>query len=302
MIRFISSSGFRQWVVLGLLLGSGNLAAAEPGTPATATSQPKLKGLLITGGCCHDYDLQKRIVTEGLSQRVSIAWDIVHEGDPNDRTYQISVYNRPQWSQGYDVIVHNECFGSVEDIPFVERIVRGHTETGIPAVVLHCSMHTYRAAATDEYRKLLGVTSRRHEKGGRNLAVKPAAKDHPIMKGFPDSWTTPGDELYVIENLWPNCVPLAVAYGEDTKQDHPVIWTNTYGKARVFGTTLGHNNLTMSADVWLDCVARGLLWTVEKLNEDGTPAQGYAGTGKQPFSFEAGRKTGTPTEAKRPKS
>jgi hypothetical protein len=187
----------------------------------------------------------------------------------------------------------------VEDVKFVERIVRGHTETGVPAVVLHCSMHTYRAAATDEWRKLLGVTSRRHEKGGRALEVKPDAKgkEHPIMTGFPASWTTPGDELYVIENLWPNFTPLAQAYGEDTRQNHPVIWTNTYGKARVFGTTLGHNNLTMSAEPWLDCVARGLLWTLGKLNEDGSPAAGFAGTGKRPFSFELAQASGAPREA-----
>ena len=221
----------------------------------------------------------------------------MHEGDPEDRTYEISVYNNPNWSSGYDVIVHSECFGSVENVDFVERIVKGHRDTGVAAVVLHCSMHAYRAAVTDEWRKLLGVTSRRHEKGGRELDVKPAS-DHPIMKSFPDSWTTPGDELYVIENVWPNCTPLAKAYGEDTKQDHVVMWTNTYGKAKVFGTTLGHNNLTMSAEPWLDAVARGLLWSVGKLNEDGSPAAGYAGTGKAPFSFERLR-TGEPTPAKR---
>jgi type 1 glutamine amidotransferase len=271
-------------------------------TIAAETKATKLKGLLITGGCCHDYERQKVILTEGLSQRVSISWDIVHEGDPNDRTYKISVYNNPNWSRGYDVIVHSECFGSVEDVKFVEQIVRGHTETGIPAVVLHCSMHTYRAAATDEWRKLLGVTSRRHEKGGRALDVKPAAISDPIMKGFPASWTTPGDELYVIENLWPNCTPLAIAYGEDTKQDHPVIWKNTYGKARVFGTTLGHNNLTMSADAWLDCVARGMLWTLDKLNPDGSPAAGFEGSGKRPFSFEVAQAGGSPKEANWAKS
>lgn len=269
---------------------------------AEETAPKKLKGLLITGGCCHDYERQILILTEGLSQRVSITWDVVHEGDPKDRAYQLSVYNNPRWSRGYDVVVHNECFGAVEDVQFVEQIVRGHTETGVPAVVLHCSMHTYRTAATDEYRKLLGVTSRRHEKGGRALEVKPAANSHPIMTGFPAYWTTPGDELYVIENVWPNCVPLATAYGQDTKQDHPVIWTNTYGKARVFGTTLGHNNLTMGADIWLDCVARGLLWTLGKLNDDGSPAAGFAGSGKRPFSFEVAQAAGAPTEANWSKS
>ena len=43
---------------------------------AQEESTAKLQGLLVTGGCCHDYDRQKLIITEGLSQRVNIEWDI----------------------------------------------------------------------------------------------------------------------------------------------------------------------------------------------------------------------------------
>ena len=274
--RFVVCSA---WFVALLLVSHAVARAAEP-APQPA---PKLKGLLITGGCCHDYARQKQIITEGISQRVSIAWDIVHEGDGNDRTHRVSVYKKPNWAAGYDVIVHNECFGAVDDPAFVESIVKGHTDTGIPAVVLHCSMHSYRAAPTDAWRKLLGVTSRRHEKGGRNLEVKPIAVGHPILHSFPDVWTTPGDELYVIEKQWPQCTPLARAFGIDTNADHTVVWTNEYEKVRVFGTTLGHNNETMLSKVWLDLVSRGLLWTLGKLEPNGQPAAGWEGSGRQPF-------------------
>src|SRR5687768_1309351 len=89
---------------------------------ADAKPKTKLKGLIITGGCCHDYLRQNVILSEGLSQRVSIAWDIVYEGDPNDREYKISVYNNPNWSTGYDVVVHNECYGHMKDVKFLEGI------------------------------------------------------------------------------------------------------------------------------------------------------------------------------------
>ncbi|HCN78424.1 MAG TPA: heme-binding protein, partial [Verrucomicrobiales bacterium] len=75
--------------------------------------------------------------------------------------------------------------------------------------------------------------------------------------------------------LYPDFVPLAKAYGEDTKQDHHLVWVNTYGKGRVFGTTMGHNNSTMEDPVFLDLVARGLLWSCGKLNDDGKPLPGY---------------------------
>jgi type 1 glutamine amidotransferase len=52
-------------------------------------------------------------------------------------------------------------------------------------------------------------------------------------------------------------------------------WVNTYGKARVFGTTVGHYNHTMQDPVYLDYVARGLLWACGKLDEEGNPLPGY---------------------------
>ena len=64
-------------------------------------------------------------------------------------------------------------------------------------------MHSYRAATIDDWRELLGVTSRRHTRQFQ-IPVKVAAKDHPAMKGFKADWVTPTDELYVIEKLWPN--------------------------------------------------------------------------------------------------
>jgi uncharacterized protein len=249
-------------------------------------TKPKLKGLIVAGGCCHDYPRQKLIISEGLSQRISISWDIVHEGDNAGRKYQVSTYSKPGWSDGYDVVVHNECFGGIEDVAFVEGIVNEHKRSGVPAVFVHCAMHSYRAAKTDEWRKLIGVTSRRHERTKRSLDVRNLAADNPIMAGFPKTWKTPNGELYVIENMWPNCTPLAAAFSPETKVDQPCIWINHYDNVRIFGTTLGHHNETMMADVWLDTVSRGVLWTVKKLSSDGTPAEGYAGTGKAPFSFE----------------
>ena len=257
---------------------------AEPAFAAAPQAKTKLKGLLVTGGCCHDYERQIQIITEGLSQRASISWDVVYEGKGRDT--KVSIYQDPDWSKGYDVVVHNECYGAIQDVKFVETIVNGHKNTGVPALVIHCSMHSYRAAQTDEWRKLLGVTSRRHEKGGRKLKVTRVADQDPIMKGFPKNWTSPNGELYVIENIWPNTRPLATAHGVDTGKDHLCMWTNTYGKARVFGTTLGHHNETMLTDEWLDTVGRGLLWCCGKLAKDGEPLAGYAGTGKGLLSFQ----------------
>lgn len=249
---------------------------------ADSKPAPRLKGLLITGGCCHDYQNQKRIITEGLSQRLSIAWDIVHEGG-TARKHKVSIYKEKGWAKKYDLIVHNECFGAVKDDKFVQSIAAAHHE-GVPAIFIHCALHSYRTApvGAESWRELIGVTSRSHE-GKRSVTVKPVLKEHPIMRGFPAEWKSPNGELYKIEKTWPNCEPLAKAYGTDTKRDHTVIWTNKFGTAKVFGTSLGHHNKTMNTDVWLDVVSRGALWCVGKLDSEGRPMKGFEGTGRKPI-------------------
>ena len=253
--------------LLALLLTPLSLLAQE--------AKP-LKALLITGGCCHDYENQKKILTEGISARANVTWTIVHEGEGEKKggtNHKISIYEKDDWAKGYDVVVHNECFADVTDVSFVERVAKAHHD-GVPAVVVHCTMHTFRDAKTEEWRKLLGVTSRSHERSRPEL-VKNLQPTHPIMKGFPAEWKTPNGELYIISKIGPDTTPLAQAFGPDTKKDHPVIWTNQYGQARVFGTTLGHHNETIAHENYLNFISRGLLWACDKLDDNGNPKSGY---------------------------
>ena len=251
------------------------LAAIATSAFAAEKAKP-LKALLVTGGCCHDYTAQKKIIPEGISARANVEWTIVHEGD--DREHQISIYSNPDWAKGYDVVVHNECYGYVKDVAFVERIAAPH-KAGLPAVFLHCSSHSYRMAETDEWRQVIGIKSMKHEKRG-DLTVKTVDAKHPVMMGFPAEWPNPQDECYMNEKVWPTVTPLATAYGVETKKDHVVIWVNTYGKGRSFTTTLGHTNATMESPVYLDLVSRGLLWACDKLTTAGKPKSGYGPGGK----------------------
>ncbi len=230
-----------------------------------------IRALLVAGGCCHDYQAQKKILTEGISARANVTWTIVHEGG-DTREYMVSIYKQPDWARGYDVVVHDECFGFVTNVAFVEQITQAHSN-GVPAVLLHCSTHSYRMSTTDEWRKLLGVSSYQHEKL-RSFQVVNLKPEHPIMQGFPAKWDDTDDELYEIKKLWPNCVPLGKGVSVE-KTEHVCIWANTYGKARVFGTSLGHRNETVQDPVYLDLVTRGLLWACNKLDDNGKPKPGY---------------------------
>ena len=84
-----------------------------------------------------------------------------------------------------------------------------------------------------------------------------------ITKGLKD-WTTIKEELYNNIRIFDTAHPLA--RGKQGNSDVVVAWTNTYGKTRVFSTTIGHNNATVEDPRYLDLVTRGLLWSVDKLD------------------------------------
>jgi len=240
--------------------------------PKNFAAEP-IRALMIAGGCCHDYPNQCEILSTGISQRANVEWDIARQ-EGTARDVQMALYDDPNWADGYDVVLHNECFGGVDDAPWLERIVETHTKNGVPAMFVHCSLHSYRASPTDEWRKLMGATSTSHE-GHRPVEVENLKPNHPVMTGFPAKWKTPNGELYKITKLWPDAIPLGRAYGVDTDQYHTCIWLNHYGNSRVFTTTLGHHNDTMMAATYLDMISRGLLWTVGKLEVNGEPSEGY---------------------------
>jgi type 1 glutamine amidotransferase len=244
------------------------------GWSVSAHAVEPIKALLILGGCCHDYEAQKKILSEGISARANVVWTIIHE-KADGRNTEFDVYTNANWAKGYDVIVHDECSGDVTNVALVEAIAKVHQE-GVPAVMLHCAMHSYRHAATDEWRKVVGITSMRHQKN-RPFEVVNVKPEHPVMKGFPEKWQDEPDELYECLKEWPNCIPLGKAITPDkTDELHTVIWVNNTGKARVFGTTIGHGNETVSKPVYLDLVTRGLLWVCDKLDNEGKPKSGYS--------------------------
>ena len=234
-----------------------------------ANKESPLKILLITGGCCHDYDYQTKAMAGALKDRGVLAkWKVVNEGGKGTDA-EIDFYKDPNWARGFDVVIHNECFANTDNPDYIRSITDVHKQ-GVPAVVIHCAMHTYRKADIDNWRKLLGVTSRRHQHKSK-YEVRNVAKDHPIMKNFPATYTMPLDELYVIEKLWPNTRVLATSPSEKDGKLHPVFWTSEYGKARVFGTTYGHSNATFSDEQFLNVLTRGIQWAAASKSAKAKP-------------------------------
>jgi type 1 glutamine amidotransferase len=245
--------------------------------PARGGDDQPIRALLVIGGCCHDYKRQKDILTEGISSRANVSWVIAY--DPDGGTQHMNpVYEKEDWAKGFDVVLHDECSSDVKDAKVIGRILKPHRE-GLPAVVVHCGMHSYRSEGwpkSTRWFEFTGLPSTGH---GAQLpiAVTYLDRDNPITKPLQD-WKTINEELYnnSAGKLLGTAQPLArgkqVSSGRGNKkseQDFVTVWTNTYaGKTRVFATTLGHNNATVDDSRYLDLVARGLLWSVDKLDAD----------------------------------
>jgi type 1 glutamine amidotransferase len=217
-----------------------------------------IRALLITGGCCHDYEFQtKAIQLAAKDQGLQVEWNVVNRGGSGTKA-EIDLYDDPNWAKNYDVVIHNECFADTNSPEYIRKITEAH-RAGVNAVVIHCAMHTYRSAKIDDWREFLGVTSKRHDHQS-HYAVRKAEPVHPIVSHIPEGYKTEMDELYIIEKTWPNTKPLAYSTSEADGKEYPVMWVNQFGKARVFGTTYGHSTETFKDDVFLTALAKGLKW------------------------------------------
>jgi type 1 glutamine amidotransferase len=242
--------------------GQAEAAAGRGGRGAPQTPEgPRLRALIVSGGCCHDYALQDKVMMDIMAKTLPIDWTVVVQGGSGTRA-KLPIYENPDWIKGFDIVVHNECSADVDDDAFVKRITEPHRLGKVPAMVIHCSMHSYRALTTDPWREFLGVTSRRHTTA-HHVGVT-FAKDNPIVQGMAESWSTPTDELYVIEKIWPETTALATAVSPEDQKTYPVAWAHEYNGARVFGTTLGHGNDTWTDPVFQDLLRRGFRWAVNR--------------------------------------
>lgn len=258
-----------------LLAATIGLTAIFP-APAVGEDAKPIRALLVLGGCCHDYKEQKELLTKGISARANVQWAISYDPDTGTRHLNPR-YEKDDWAAGFDVVVHDECCSDVTDIQLVDRILKPHRD-GLPAVILHCGIHSYRSEGypkSTQWFDFTGLASTGH---GPQVPIEISFvdKQSPITKGLKD-WKSENEELYnnSAGKLLETAQPLAQGKqivkkddGSEASTTAVCVWTNTYrGKTKVFATTLGHNNVTVADDRYLDLVTRGLLWSVGKLDE-----------------------------------
>lgn len=262
--------------------------------PLPAEQKP-LRVLVVAGGCCHDYATQKEVLKKGIEARVNATVEVAY--DPTKSTKPLfELFKSPDWGKNFDVVVHDECAADITDQAYVANIVNAH-KNGLPAVNLHCAMHSYRwgnfkepvkaGADNASWFEMLGLQSTGHGPQ-QPIAITFTDKSHPITTGLAD-WTTINEELYNnVQVLGAKTLAKGTQKIPEKKDKKGkvtpaqevttvVVWTNEFGpkQTRIFSTTIGHNNATVEDARYLDLVTRGLLWSVGKLEADGKPSAGF---------------------------
>ncbi len=242
---------------------------SAPAFAGAAPAPAPLRILFVAGGCCHDYINQPAILKKALEERANVKMDIFTSANGTSLTHDI--FNTADWAKNYDLVIHDECSAGITDMTIIGNILKPHID-GLPAVFLHCAMHSYRTEGWNTggmtpWFELTGMQSTGH---GAQLpiALNFVDQESPITKGM-TNWTTIGEELYnnYAGGILPTAHPLV--YGKQGADETVVAWTNIYKqKTRVFGTTIGHNNATVEDTRMLDLVTRGVLWAANKLNSD----------------------------------
>lgn len=159
--------------------------------------------------------------------------------------------------------------------------LRKHLDAGKPLVAIRTSSHAFDTRGKHpkghaEWQKfdaeVLGGNYHGHHGSKPKTTVKPApgAKDHPILAGVKTPFDGSGS-LYKTSPLSESAVPLLVGSIPGQKPE-PVAWANTYKKARVFYTSLGHPD-DFKDPQFIRLLTNAIAWAVQWPAPTGTAAK-----------------------------
>ncbi len=224
----------------------------------------KLEVLIVDGFSNHDWKQTTAVVKSILEK---------------SRLFHVSVASSPsvpedeQWKswkpkfKKADVVIMNCNNIQNKEIRWpkkIEKRLENYVASGGGLYVLHSANNAF--SHWPEYNLMIGLGWRSPEEGialqveengqikqipvgegrgtyhgPRNDEVIYMLNQHPINSGFPAAWKTPDMELYKFaRGPAENLTVLSYANESETNINWPVEWTVSYGKGRVYNSSMGH--------------------------------------------------------------
>lgn len=239
----------------------------------------------------HDYETQQQDLIDGLSRLLKIEFHLVGK----DAEDTLTLMEAPQFGMGYDVIIYNMCFADDFNLERINNIISQTRDAGIPAVLLHCTMHSFqqtspsypehelelRVAELDwaethpevdfpYWWRFTGVDTLSHD-WSRELTATRVEGEHPLVLSAPQNIQLTKDELYRVIKIKEGVTPLYVAYSRESRREHLVAWIHEVGAGQVLATTLGHNHHTTQNTSYHRLIANGIAQLTGRLDINGLP-------------------------------
>jgi len=268
--------------IVAVLLGA-TLACAIP-TPAA----PAIHVMLLdgeSGGAYHAWQettpyLKRMLEDAGLFQ-VDVVTAPPRDGD-------FSTF-KPDWSK-YQVVVGNYDAPDERWPDSLKASFEQYIRNGGGFVSVHAADNAF--AKWKGYNLMIGVggwRGRNQESGPHfyyqdgKLVPDPApgnagshgarqpfkvvnqVTNHPITKGLPKEWMHVADELYAnLRGPGENMTVLSTAWSDPanhgTGHEEPILMVISYGKGRVFHTTMGHDLAALNCVGFITTYQRGTEW------------------------------------------
>jgi type 1 glutamine amidotransferase len=252
--------------VLGVsFLGAQGKAPAGP---------PKIQVLIITGQNAHDWKGTTPVLKQALEDTGKFEVRVTEEFRGAG----------PETLAPYDVVVVNYFdrgqpqlrWGDRTDKAFVDYV-----RSGKGLVIYHFSLAAF--TGWTDFEKMSAGNWRAgngHHSARHDFSVDIKDANHPILQGLKSPLLVQNEELYSNLKWQPegSFHVLATAYDDHSLYDEkasdarnkqpmsgagvnePILWTDEFGKGRVFVTALGHDGVTSAEPTFKVTFTRGTEW------------------------------------------
>lgn len=224
-------------------------------------SNKPIKVLIVDGFSNHDWEQTTKITKQILEK--SKLFNVAISTAPV--SFEDTSWN-PNFKD-YEVVIQNTNNINNKEIKWPKKVqedLEAYVKSGGGLYILHSANNAF--SDWKEYNLMIGLGWRSKYEGvalqvkengapleipigegkstyhgRRNDAVIHILNDHPINNGFNKAWKTPDMELYKFaRGPAKNLTVLSYSKDEQTGINWPVEWVVSYGKGKVYNSSMGH--------------------------------------------------------------